>query len=84
MAVVVKTRRGKKVTLLNPAEKGRKYAAELKAGIHATNNHVVKKNKQGKPIRLTDIQRAYRSGYLTARSDNAKAYKSNCKKKKSK
>lgn len=79
---VVTNRRGKKVTLLNPAEKGRKYAAELKKGIHATNDHVVKKNKYGKPIRLTDTQKAYRSGYLTARSDNAKAYKSNCRKKK--
>lgn len=82
MAVVVRSRSGKRVTLLNPAEKGRKYAAELKKGIHATNDHVVKKNRQGKPIRLTDTQKAYRSGYLTARSDNAKAYKSNQKKRK--
>ena len=82
MAVVVKTRRGKKVTLLNPAEKGRKYAAELKSGVRATNDHVVKRDKKGNKMRLTKSQRIWRSGYLSARSDEAKAYKSNCKKKK--
>lgn len=76
MAVKVFNKRtGKNVTLLNPAEKGRKYAAELKAGIHATNDGKVKKNKAGKRIRLSDTQKAYRSGYLTARKDNAKCYK---------
>ena len=80
---VVKSRTGKKITLLNPAEKGRKYSAELKAGIRATNNHEVKRDKNGKKITLTKSQRSWRSGYLTARKDNAKAYKSNLKKKKS-
>lgn len=45
---VVKSRTGKKITLLNLAEKGRKYSAELKAGIRATNNHEVKRDKNGK------------------------------------
>lgn len=82
MAVRVKSKNGKMITLLNPSEKGRKYAAELKAGIRATNNHEVKRDKNGKKITLTKSQRAWRSGYLTARKDNAKAYKSNLKKKK--
>lgn len=69
--------------MLNPAEKGRKYSAELKAGIRATNNHEVKRDKNGKKITLTKSQRSWRSGYLTALKDNAKAYKSNLKKKKS-
>lgn len=33
MAVTVKNKRGKEVTLLNPSEKGEKYGAELKSSI---------------------------------------------------
>ena len=76
MAVRVRTKKGKTITLLSPREKGRKYSAELKAGIHATNTGRVKKNKSGKAIRLTDTQKAYRSGYLTARKDIGKAAQS--------
>ena len=80
MAVCLRNRRtGKCVTLLNPAEKGRKYAAELKAGVHATNTGQVKK-KNGKRMRLTDTQKAYRAGYLASRSDNAKCFNSKRKK----
>ncbi len=81
MAVVVfnKSKR-KNVTLLNPAEKGRKFSAELKAGIHATNDGRIKKGKNGKSIRLSDTQKAYRAGYLASRSDNAKCFKANKKK----
>ena len=82
MSVIVFNKRtGKNSVLLNPAEKGRKYSAELKAGIHATNDHQIKRKKNGQPIRLTDTQKAYRSGYLAARKDNAKCY--NAKNKKS-
>ncbi len=74
-------RTGKYVTLLNPAEKGRKYAVEMKAGIHVTNDEKVKKRK-GKAIRLTDTQKAYRAGYLASRSDSAKCYNAqDCKRK---
>lgn len=83
MAVVVKSRSGKNVTLLNPAEKGAKYSAELRANVRCTNDHRVKKDKNGKKLGLSKAQRAYRAGYLTARSDSAKAYKSNCIKRKS-
>ena len=66
--------------LLNPAEKGEKFAKELKNGFRFTNDGKVKKNESGKPIRLTKRQSAFRSGYLTARKDNAKCF--NAKKKK--
>lgn len=81
MAVKVVNRNGKTVTLLNPAEKGRKYAAEMRAGIHATNDRKVKRDGNGKAKRLTAKERAYRAGYLDARKDSAKAYKSNARKK---
>lgn len=76
MARVVYNRKGKKVILLNPSEKSHKVAAELKSGVHLTNTGVVKKNKYGKVKKLSDTQKAYRSGYLKARQDNAKAWKS--------
>ena len=76
----VTNRRGKRVTLLNPAEKGRKAAAELQMGIKITNDGVVKTDKRGDPIALTDKERAWRSGYLSARQDNAKCYNAQQKK----
>lgn len=77
MAVKVKNRRGRTVTLLNPAERGRKFADELGNGVKLTNNFMIKTTPTGSPIRLTDTEKAYRSGYLAARKDNAKAYKAN-------
>ena len=74
MAVTVKNRKGNEVTLLNPAEKGRKFADELKNGVKLTNKGQLKMSKDSKPIRLTDTEKAYRSGYLSARKDSAKAY----------
>lgn len=68
--VKVKTKKGKTFTLLNPAEKGQKCAAELKSGRNVyTGEH------------LTDTQKAYRSGYLAARTDSSKCYKSKKKRK---
>ena len=72
MAVVVKNRKGKNTVLLNPSEKGTKYAIELKNDIRLTNTGHCK-DCSG----LTDKQRAYRSGYLAAQKDNHKAFKSN-------
>ncbi len=74
MAVVVTNKKGKQVTLLNPSEKGRKCAAELRAGIHATNNQKIKKDKNGNSIPLTDTEKAWRSGYLAARKDSANCW----------
>lgn len=63
--------------LLNPYEKGNKAFAELKDGVHYTNDGKVKCNRRtGKPIRLTDTEKAYRSGYLAAQKDSRRVYKS--------
>lgn len=77
MAVVVKNKKGEEVTLLNPAEKGRKFAAEIKYGVHITNTGKRKHDKDGKQIELDKTARAYRAGYLDARKDGAKVYKAN-------
>ena len=70
MAVKVKTKSGREITLLNPSEKAGKYAAELKANFSGSTGETLTKN-----------QRAYRSGYLDARKDSAKAWKHNQKKR---
>lgn len=71
---------GTETTLLTPSGKGDKYAAELGMGVRITNSGEFKRNN-GAEIPLTPEQRAYRSGYLDAQKDNAKAY--NAKKLKS-
>lgn len=71
----VRTNNGKTITLLNPSEKAGKYAAELKTGIRYTNEGGYKADANG-DVGLSDTQRAYRSGYLDARKDDAKAFKS--------
>ena len=65
MAKIINTKNGKKVVLRTPAEKGKRYARQLKSG---------RIQETGKA--LTEKDRAFRIGYLTSRSDNAKAYKS--------
>ena len=77
MARDVVTKKGEVVRLLNPYEKSKKYAYELKHQILITNFKDVKKNKDGSPKRISDSQISFRRGYLKARSDNAKAYKHN-------
>lgn len=76
----LKTKNGKTITLLNPSEKGAKYADELRNGIRYTNDGRYKADKDGVVMELTDEQRAFRSGYLTAQKDAAKAYKARKKK----
>ena len=72
---------GKKVTLLNPSEKGAKFAKELKQGVNRTNSVQFKVDKNKKAIRLSDKERAYRSGYLDARKDSANCFKAKKRKK---
>lgn len=74
MSVTVLDRKGREITLLNPSEKGAKYAKELKQGLKRTNSGSFKL-KDGKGIKLTEVERAYRGGYLDAQKDSAKAYK---------
>lgn len=70
---------GSKRTVLNPHGKGRKYAAELRSKSRMTNDGEVKRDKSGKPMTLSKAQRSFRSGYLQAQKDNAKAYKTKTK-----
>lgn len=56
-----KTKTG--IILRNPAEKGKRYARQLKT------NRVAETGKT-----LTKEDRSFRAGYLTARKDSAKAY----------
>ena len=65
---------GEVKVLLTPAGRGAKYSAELKNRKRYTNSGSVKKDDKGKAMKLNCCQRAYRSGYLAARKDNAKAY----------
>ena len=75
MSVRWRNKRGKEVTLLNPSEKGRKYANELKDGIKYTNDGVVKTDKSGNYQHLSDTEAAWRSGYLQSQKDSANCWK---------
>ncbi len=66
---------GKSKKLLTPHGKGKKYARELSTGVRETNIGSVKKDKKGAVMMLSEKQRAYRSGYLDAQKDSAKAFK---------
>ncbi len=66
MSVKIKRKDGSTCVLLNPAERGALYARELKDNYNPRSGN-----------ELTKTQRTYRSGYLDARKDNAKAYKYN-------
>lgn len=69
MAWFGKTKTGKKIVLLNPAEKGKRFARQMKNGCVSETGEKITKDGM-----------AFRAGYLTARNDNAKAYKGRIKK----
>lgn len=62
MATLIKTKNGKKVVLLNPAERGKRYSRELSNG----------RKVDGTP--LTDTEAAFRMGVLDERKTQAKIY----------
>lgn len=70
MSTQIKTKTGKKIVLLNPAEKAKRYARQMKKGVIT---------ETGKKLSKNDL--AFRAGYLTARADNAKAFNSKINKK---
>lgn len=78
------SKKGKEVTLLNPSEKAAKYADELRNGTRYTNDGKYKTDENGVVLGLNDTQKSYRSGYLDARRDSAKAYKASLNKNKGK
>lgn len=76
MAVIVQDKKGNDVMLLNPFEKGQKMFHELQNDVHLTNDmQHYKTNKDGKPRKLSDTQKAYRSGYLQAQKDARRAFR---------
>lgn len=81
MSKTITTKKGKTITLLNPSEKGKKFASELRDNTRYTNDNKKKADKDGVIQSLSDTQRAYRSGYLAARKDSANCYKHSLKKK---
>lgn len=74
MGVVIETHKGKEKTLLNPHGKTVKYGNELESGVHLTNEGELKRDRDGNYMGLTPTEAAYRSGYIAAQADNAKAY----------
>lgn len=82
MAKRFKSKKGKIITLLNPSEKAKKFAVEIKNSKHYTNDRKVKRDKKGNPLKLTKAQKSYRAGYLDSRKDSSKAWNHNLKKKK--
>lgn len=62
MATLINTKNGKKVVLLNPAERGKRYSRELSNG----------RKVDGTP--LTDTEAAFRMGVLNERKTQAKIY----------
>lgn len=71
---VVNKNTGESRVLLNPHGKYSKYSAELNKNIRYTNDFSVKRNKAGKPMKLTKAQRSYRAGYRSAVIDQTKAF----------
>lgn len=68
MATLIKTKNGKKIILLNPSERGKRYSRELKNG----------KKYDGTP--LSDTEAAFRMGVLNERKMQAKIYNKKFKK----
>lgn len=62
MATLIKTKNGKKVVLLNPAERGKRYSRELSNG------------RKVDDTPLTDTEAAFRMGVLNERKTQAKIY----------
>ena len=62
--------------LLNPAEKGLKYSIELKHKKALTNTGKRKMDKNGKQVKLTKEQLAYRAGWLDHQKASNRAFKS--------
>lgn len=62
---------------LNPNQRGRKYAYELKKGVECSHTGRIYHNQKGEVFPLSSKQKTYRHGYLDARRDNANSWKNN-------
>lgn len=68
-------------SFLNPAQRAKKFACQLKTNTLITNEGVVKKGPNGSIMQPSARGKSFMQGYLTARSDNSKAYNSKKKRK---
>lgn len=71
---IVRTRKGKSRALMNPSEKGAKFADDLRTGLNLNPCN-------GSVKELTPTGASYRMGYLSAQKDSANAYKARKRKK---
>ena len=62
MATLITTKKGQKIVLLNPSERSKRYARELKRGC----------KQDGTP--LTESEASFRKGVLNERNLQAKIY----------
>ena len=80
MAVIVRNRKGKQVTLLNPQELRDKFFAELNCGQKLTAKGKKKLDAKGKPMKLKEREIGFRVGFIASQNMSAKIY--NAKKRK--
>ena len=73
--VVERIKDGKRKTLLTPTGKVAKFKAEIENDVRITNDHKRKKTADGKPMKLTKAQKAYRKGYINALGEQSAIYK---------
>ena len=73
--VVFNTETGESRVLLNPHGKYQKAVKELETGKRYTNDGKVKKDKNGKEMKLTKCQRAFRAGQRSMVIEQTKAFK---------
>lgn len=66
---------GTRRTLLTPTGKNAKFKAELENGVRITNDYKRKKDKDGKPMKLSKAAKAYRHGYRKALGELSAIYK---------
>ena len=82
MATIVRNRRGKQVTLLDPQEMLNKFFKELKCGQKLTANGKKKLDSKGKPMKLKEREIGFRVGFIASQNVSVKIY--NAKKHKRK
>lgn len=69
MAMIITVKNGRKVVLLNPAERSKRYARELKSGY----------KHDGSPLSVAEA--SFRMGVLNERAVQAKIYKKKSEKR---
>lgn len=74
--IIIQNRQGNDIALLNPNERALKYSIELRHKKALTNTGRRKMDSNGRQIKLTAEQLAYRAGYLAHQKDSNNAFMS--------